>query len=74
MMDTDNRLKALELIHENCANVTVSIGHVNDDGMVKKDSLYIKDASASCLHMLRDEGYSLSVDERGVRVMDNHLI
>jgi hypothetical protein len=51
--------------------VTVQIGHTDDDQMIHHDSVFIQDAPARVLDVLDDDGYALSVGERGVRVRDH---
>jgi hypothetical protein len=39
--------------------------------MIHHDSVFIQDAPARVLDVLDDDGYALSVGERGVRVRDH---
>lgn len=64
-------LQRIEEIQQNTNSVTVQIGHVSDDNMVKHNSIYITDAPAKVVNELRDAGYSISVDQRGARVWDH---
>lgn len=73
-MTPEERLEVLERIEEiqhDTNAVTVQIGHVADNNQVKHNSIYVKDAPASVINTLRDEGYSVAVDERGARIYDH---
>jgi hypothetical protein len=71
-MDATDRLEALELIHErqrDTNTVTVQIGHIDDtSGIIQHDTLFVQDAPAAILNELRDNGFRVSVEERGARV------
>jgi len=76
-MDATERaevLKQISAIQNNggrngTSSVTVQIGGVNDNtDIVEKDSLYIKNAPAKIISELEGMGYSLSVEDDGVRV------
>lgn len=70
-MKNEKRLEALEIIlkaQENCLNVKISIGGVNEHGIVEHDSLYILECPAIVINQLINKGFSLSMVKQGLSV------
>jgi len=65
-----NLLRVISDLQESTASVTVQIGGQKDNGMVENDTLYIKECPSRITSELAEMGYSLSVTEDGVEVID----
>lgn len=81
-MDQNDRNQALELISDyqngeidnggltpnGTASITVEIGGTSDSNQVEHDTLYLHDACTGVIEALQDEGFKLSMSEKGLRV------